>query len=148
LKGRVRGTTVLQLPNRGDFGRSVFAAQPELAGLRPSPCAAGCCCRKQSVLLLKRNHIAIEQPRLLDLTGMPGAVEDLHLAARDTLLQRRRARMRAVFAAGEDDGRALYARVVIRHVWLRLRFELINDRLLAASLVGGGGTARQDGERR
>src|SRR5690242_492577 len=83
----------------------------------------------QPVLLQELDHVTIEQPRLLDLAGMAGAVQDLHLAAGDALLERRRAWMRGVFAAGEDDGRAFYARVVILGVRLGQRLKLINDRL-------------------
>ena len=55
------------------------------------------------MLLEKLDHVAIEQPGLLDLAGVAGAVEDFHLAAGNARLQGCGARMRAVLAAGQND---------------------------------------------
>ena len=49
-------------------------------------------------------HVAVEQRRLLDLAGMAGAVEDVHFAAGDLLLQCEGGPVGVVLAAGEDDG--------------------------------------------
>src|SRR5260370_23011355 len=51
--------------------------------------------------LFRSNHVAIEQPRLLDLTGVAGTVEDFHIAAGNARLQGCGARMRAVFRSEE-----------------------------------------------
>src|SRR5215217_2290783 len=61
--------------------------------------------RKQIMLLEKLDQVAVEQPRLLDLTGVAGAVKDFHFAAGNARLQRGGARMRVVFAAGQNDHR-------------------------------------------
>ena len=48
------------------------------------------------MLFEKFDHVAIEQPRLLDLAGVAGAVKDFHIAAGNARLQGCGARMRAV----------------------------------------------------
>src|SRR5262249_30447126 len=73
---------------------------------------------KQVMLLQELDQVAIEQPGLLDLAGVAGAVEDFHVAAGNARLKRCGARMRAVLAAGEDDRRASDACMRIA----RLRF--------------------------
>jgi hypothetical protein len=105
-------------------------------------------CWMQPVLLQERDHIPVEQPRLLDLTGRTGAVE-IFISQPG---------MRSLTAgAGGCEPSSLpvrmmvghLMRVVVRRVRLGQRLKLINDRPLAASLAGGGGgTARQGGERR
>src|SRR5215470_3669373 len=55
--------------------------------------------RKQPVLAQELDHEAIEQPGLLDLAGMAGAMQDPHLAAGNARLQGERALMRAILAA-------------------------------------------------
>src|SRR5262249_24337356 len=63
--------------------------------------------RKQPVLLQEFDHVLIEEPRLLQLAGVSGAVQGLHLAAGDELLQAEGAWMGTVLAARKDDRRAL-----------------------------------------
>src|SRR6476659_3451691 len=59
---------------------------------------------EQAVGGQKIDHVAVKQRRLLDLTGMAGAVEDLQFAAGDALLQRESGPVRVVLATGDDDG--------------------------------------------
>ena len=75
------------------------------------------------MLLEKLDHEAVEQPRLLDLAGVAGAVEDFHLAAWNKRLQSSSARMRGVFAPGQDDGGAGDARMVVLGVGLGQRLD-------------------------
>ena len=59
------------------------------------------------MLLQEFDHVLIEEPRLLELAGVSGPVQGLHLAAGDELLELEGAWMGAVFAAREDDHRAI-----------------------------------------
>src|SRR5262245_16147326 len=86
-------------------------------------------CREQAVLLQKLQHEAIEQPGLLDLTGVAGAVQDLHLAVRDTILERKRGLVGAVLAAGQNDRRAGNTRMMVLGIRALMRVELVDDRL-------------------
>src|SRR5215472_14214729 len=61
---------------------------------------------KQAVLFQKRDDVAVEFPRLLDLADVTGAIKDLHFAAGDARLKRRCTRMCAVLAARQNDRRA------------------------------------------
>src|SRR5688500_18683277 len=63
--------------------------------------------RKQLVLLQEFDHVLIEEPRLLELAGVSGPVQGLHLAAGDELMELEGAWMGAVFAARKDDHRAI-----------------------------------------
>src|SRR5215212_6103101 len=63
--------------------------------------------RKQLVLLQEFDHVLIEEPRLLELAGVSGPVQGLHLAAGDELLELEGAWMGAVFAARKNDHRAI-----------------------------------------
>src|SRR5215470_10995592 len=62
-------------------------AQPSF-GFMGTALAPACGPWEQAVGGQKFDHVAVEQPRLLDLAGMAGAVEHLQLAAGDALLQR------------------------------------------------------------
>src|SRR5262249_19638097 len=85
--------------------------------------------REQAVPGEKLEHETIEQPRLLDLAGMAGAVENLHLATGNARLQGGGGGVRVVLAAAQDDGRAGDAGMVIVGIRLRQRLELIKNRL-------------------
>src|SRR5438128_2419381 len=84
---------------------------------------------KQAVPGQERDHELVEQPGLLDLAGMSSPRQHLHLAVGNARLQRERALMRAVLAAAENDRRAGDAVMVILGIALRVRLELMDDRL-------------------
>src|SRR5215510_14859314 len=69
---------------------------------------------------------------------MSGSRQYLHLAAGNARLQRKRALVRAVLAAAEDDGRARDPGLVIVAVALRMRLELMNDRRQVAVRIALG----------
>src|SRR4029453_443036 len=75
-----------------------------IGGTSPRKLAPACGSWEQAVGGQKFDHVAVEQRRLLDLTGMAGAVEDLQFAAGDALLQRESGPVRVVLATGDDDG--------------------------------------------
>src|SRR5579872_7623187 len=94
--------------------------------------------RKQAVLLEKLDHVAVEKPGLLDLAGVPGAMKNFHLAARDAGLECRRTGVRAIFAARQDDRRAGNPRMMILRIGYRRSLELIDDRLQVGLRVALG----------
>src|SRR5688572_32811717 len=75
---------------------SVMRRTVKVPGTGVGRCLFG---RKQLVLLQEFDHVLIEEPRLLELAGVSGPVQGLHLAAGDELLELEGAWMGAVFAA-------------------------------------------------
>ena len=97
----------------------------------------------------KIDHVAVKQRRLLDLAGMAGAVEDLQLAAGDTLLQREGGPVRVVLATGDDDGRTGDLGVMALGLGLPIGLELGDDGVDIAEHVAIGEQVREEmGHRR
>src|SRR3954452_23320339 len=90
---------------------------------------------KQSVLGQEIDHVAVEQPGLLDLTGVSSPRQHLQLAVLDPLLKREGMLVGVVLAAGQDDRRAGDLRLVIFRVRRRMRLELMDDRIEVAGSV-------------
>src|SRR5499433_3077456 len=100
--------------------------------------APACGAWEQAVGGQKFDHVAVERRRLLDLTGMAGAVEDLQFAAGDALLQRESGPVRVVLAAGDDDGWAGDLGVMALGLGLLIGLELGDDGVDIAEHVAIG----------
>src|SRR3954469_20001309 len=91
--------------------------------------------RKQSVPGEKIDHVAVEQPGLLDLAGMSSPRQHLQFAVLDPLLEREGVLVGVVLAAGQNDRRAGDLRLVILRVGPRLGLELMDNRVDVAKLI-------------
>ena len=90
---------------------------------------------KQAVLSQEIDHVAVEQPGLLDLAGVSSPRQHLQFAVLDPLLKRKGLRVGGVLAAGQDDRRAGDLRLMILRVRRRMRLELMDDRVDVAEFV-------------
>src|SRR5690349_22881826 len=90
---------------------------------------------KQSLPAQEIDHVAVEQPGLLDLAGVSSPRQHLQFAVLDPLLERKGVLMGVVLAAGQDDRRAGDLRLVVLWVGRRVGLELMDDRVDIAELV-------------
>src|SRR3954470_12716787 len=90
---------------------------------------------KQSVPGQEIDHVAVEQPGLLDLTGVSSPRQHLQFAILDALLEREGLRVGVVLAAGQDDRGAGDPRLLVLRVRRCMRLELMDDRVDVAELV-------------
>src|ERR1043165_1533520 len=87
------------------------------------------------MLCQKIDHEPIEQPRLLDHAGVTGSRKCLQFTLGDSGLERERPLMTIVFAARQNNSRAIYRFKVAFGIRLSQSFELMNDRLRIRVLV-------------
>ena len=82
------------------------------------------------------DHVAIEQPGLLDLAGVSRARKNLQLAVLDAILQRKRRFlwMLSSLPVRMIDGHVI-ARLVILGIDRRMRLELMDDRVDVAEPI-------------